>query len=109
MESDEKKPEVQPAKRLVVHSSGHFRKPIVEGSKEREENRPYDDIVKVRDDEVRIRKLPVEWRRGQHDSCQAGDQKLKQKGDTKQHRSLELDLSAPHGGEPVEDFDSGWN
>src|ERR1700722_4521627 len=54
MESNDEEPEVQFAERLAVHSSGHLRKPIIEGPKEREENTAHDDVMKGRDDEVRI-------------------------------------------------------
>ncbi len=96
-------------KRLVVHSSGHLREPIVEGPEEREENAAHDDVVEVRHHEIRIAELPVEGRGAQHDPGQARDQELKQEGDAKQHRRLEVNLPAPHGGEPVEDLDSGGN
>ncbi len=41
------------AKMLVVHSSGHFGKPVVESAEERKQNAAHDHIVKVRDHEVR--------------------------------------------------------
>ena len=46
----------------------HLREPVVEGSKEREQNSAHDDVVKVSDHEIRIAELPVEGRDAQHDS-----------------------------------------
>ena len=54
MEADDEKPEMQLAERLVVHSSGHLREPVVEGAEESEENAADDHVVKMRDHEVRI-------------------------------------------------------
>src|SRR5258708_4236868 len=109
MEPDEEEPEVQLAERLVVHSSGRLWEPVVEGRENIEENAADDDVVKVRDHEVRVSKLPIEGRRTKHDPRQARDQKLKQKGNTKQHGSLKVNLSSPYCGEPVEDLDSSGN
>src|SRR5258708_10619351 len=77
MEPYDEKPKVQSAERLVVHSSRHLREPIIECSEQCEENAAHYDIVKVRDDEIRISELPIEWRGAQHDPGQACDQKLK--------------------------------
>ena len=61
----------------------------------------------MRNDEVRVAKLPVERRCRQHDAGQPGDQELKEERDAKPHRYGEGNLSAPHRAEPVEDLDSG--
>src|SRR6267143_194698 len=109
MESDEEEPEMEFTERLVVHLSGHLRKPIIEGAKSREKNAAYDDVMKVGDDEVGIPKLPIEGCRAQHDPGETGDQELKEKGDGEQHRCLEMNLSTPHGRQPVEDLDTRGN
>src|SRR6267154_3199974 len=109
MEPDEEEPEVQFTERLVVHLSGHLRKPIIEGAKGREKNAAYDDVMKVSDDEVGIPKVPSERRCAQHDPRKAGDQELKEKANREQHRRLEVDLSTPHRRQPIEDRDAGRN
>src|ERR1700730_8601638 len=107
VETDEEQPEVQLTYSLVVHLPRHLRKPVVEGAEDREHDRAYDHVVKVCNNEVRIAQLPVEGSRTQHDSGQTGNQTLEEKGNAKQHRLSELNLSSPHGGQPVENFDSG--
>src|SRR6202007_205933 len=109
MESDEEDPEVKFTERLAVHLSGHFREPVIEGAESRKENAAHDDVVKVSHNEIGIPKVPIERRRAQHDPCEAGDQELKEKSRREQHRRLEVNLSAPHGREPVEDLDAGGN
>src|SRR5712664_2933742 len=109
MESDEEEPEVQFTERLVVHLSGHLRKPIIEGAKSREKNAAHDDVMKVGDDEIRIPKVPSERRCAQHDPCKASNQELKEEAYAEQHGRLEVNLSTPHGRQPVEDLDAGRN
>ena len=65
--------------------------------------------MKMRDDEVGIAQLPVEGRDGEHDAREAGDEELKEKRDGEFHRGGEVDVAAPEGCEPVEDFDSSGN
>src|ERR1700730_12867473 len=62
MEPDEEEPEVQFAERLVVHFSGHLRKPIIEGAKSRKKNGAYDDVMKMGNYEVGIAEMPSKWR-----------------------------------------------
>src|SRR5207245_10163096 len=93
MKSDEEEPEVQFTERLVVHLSGHLRKPIIEGAKSREKNAADDDVMKVGDDRVGIPKVPGERRCAQHDSRKTGNQELKEKANREQHGRLEVDLS----------------
>src|ERR1700686_715108 len=109
VEADKEKPEMQFAKRLAVHLSRHLWEPVVEGSEKGEHNAPDDHVVKMSNNEIRASQLPVEWRCTQHDSSEACNQKLEEEGNAEQHRGLELDLSSPHGRQPVEDLDAGRN
>ena len=109
VEADKEKPEVPFAERFVVHPSAHFGEPIIEGAKEREENSSHDHVVKMRDHKVGVAQLPVKRRGGKHNSRQAGNQKLKEEGDTEKHGSFENDLPSPHGRNPIEDLDTGGN
>src|SRR5271168_2201551 len=109
MKSDEEKPEVKFGERLVVHSPGHFREPVVERSKGSEQNAADDHVVEMRDHEVRTPKLPVKWGDAQHDSGEARDKELEQEADAEQHRSFEMNLPTPHGRKPVEDLNAGGN
>src|SRR5713101_6166999 len=65
--------------------------------------------MEMRDYEVGIGELPVEWRDPEHDAGQARDEKLKKERDAEQHRYFEAQLPAPDGAEPVENLYSSWN
>src|SRR6266478_3003705 len=106
VEADYEKPEMQFTERLAVHLPRHLREPVVKGPEKSEENAADNHIVKMRDHEIRISQVPSEGRDTQHHASEAGRQELKEKGNAKQHRSLELNLSSPHGCQPVEDLDS---
>src|SRR5260370_26347402 len=58
-------------------------------------------------DKVGVAELPVEGCDRHHDAGKPGDQELEQESDAEEHRRLELDLSAPHRAEPIEDLDAG--
>ena len=62
----------------LVHPARELREPVIEAAEEREEDGAHDDIVKVRDDEVRIAQLPIERRGSQHDPGEPGNQELEQ-------------------------------
>src|SRR6202046_5256845 len=109
MKTNQKQPEMPLGQRLVVHPAAHFREPIIERAENREQNCADDHVVKMGHYKVRGAELPIERRRREHDSSQARDQELKQEGHAEKHRSLELNFSAPHGANPVENFDSGGN
>src|SRR5215472_16871551 len=94
------------AQGFVEHSSGNFRVPVIKCPEERKEDPTNNYVVKMRDDEIRAAKLPVERRRAQHDAGETSNQKLKQESDAEQHGRFELEITAPHGAQPVEDFDS---
>src|SRR6202162_4111760 len=95
--------------RLAVHLPRHLREPVVKGPEKTEEDAADDYIVKMRNHEIRAPQVPVEGGRALHDPCETGDQELEKKSNAEQHRSLELNLSAPHGCQPVEDLDAGRN
>ena len=109
VEPDQEKPEVPLAERFVQHSSGDFWVPVIERGEEGKQNPADECVMKVRDDEIRQAKLPIEGRRGQHDAGETGNQELEEKPDAEQHRRLELNSPAPHGAEPIEDLDSRGN
>src|SRR6266853_2179388 len=104
METDQEQPEVPFPKNLVVHPAAHFREPVVKGSEECKKNSSHDNVMKMRDHKIGSAELPIERRRAQHDSREAGDQESKQEADAEKHRSPELDLPAPHRPQPIEDL-----
>src|SRR5207247_8402113 len=93
VEADEEEPEVQPAERLAVHPSRNFREPVIEGGEYREEDCAHDDVVKVRDDEVRIPEVPIERRGPEHDPGESGDEELEQEGRANDHGRPALTLA----------------
>src|SRR5215471_16708676 len=97
------------AQRLAQHSSRDFGVPVIERTEYGNQNPSDDHVMKVRHDEVGVTELPIEGCSRLHDAGETGDQELKQKRDTEQHRRLELNLSAPHRAQPIEDFDSSRN
>src|SRR6202021_619922 len=65
--------------------------------------------MKMRDHKIGAAELPVERRGTQHDSRKASDQELEQKANAEKHRSPEVNLSAPHRPQPIEDLNSCGN
>src|SRR5882757_1622868 len=101
MESNDEEPEVPLPQRLAHHPARHLRIPIVEGAKERSNDRTNQNIVKVSNHKIRAAQLPVEGRRRKHDSRQSCDKKLKQKSNAEHHRNFENNLSAPQRRQPI--------
>src|SRR6202022_5139532 len=95
MESNDEQPEVPLPQRLAQHPPRHLRIPVVEGAKERSNDRTNQNIVKVSNHKVRAAQLPVERSRRKHDARQSRDKKLKQEGNAEHHRNFENNLSAP--------------
>src|SRR6266702_3732466 len=95
------------AQAFMQHSSGDFWVPVIKCTEEGEQNSADDHVMKVSDDKVGAAELPVEGRRSQHDAGEAGDQKLEEETNAEEHWRPELDLTSPHGTQPVEDLDAG--
>src|SRR6266567_1140782 len=100
MKTDREEPEMPKPQFTVEQSTERFRVPIVETGEDRVEEPANQHIMKVRDNEVRIRKLPVERRNCQHDSRQTGNQKLKQEAETEDHRYFQPNFPAVHRAQP---------
>src|SRR6266498_510671 len=107
MEADREKPKMPKPQFAVQQPAESFRVPVVEAREERVEETANQHIMKVRDDEVRIRKLPVEGCNCEHDSRQTGNQKLKQEAETEDHRYFQPNLPTVYCAQPVEDLDPG--
>ena len=107
MEPDEREPEVHLAQPLVEHPAGHLREPEVHPAEHREHDRAEQHVVEVRHDEVRVRDVPVDRRRGEQYPGQAAEQERGHEAERPQHRGLERQLPPPHGADPVEELDPG--
>src|SRR6266545_997795 len=105
MKTDREKPKMPKPQFAVQQPAESFWVPVVEASEECVEETANQNVMKVRDNEIRIRKLPVERRNCEHDSRQTGNQKLKQEAETEDHRYFQPNLPAVHRAQPVEDLD----
>src|SRR3546814_7164346 len=73
VDADEEYPEMQFAKRFIVHPARHLRKPIVESREQREHRAKRQHIVEVRDDIIGVVQVGVDAAIGQHDAGHAAD------------------------------------
>ena len=70
VEADNNQPKSPFAQALTHHAASHFRKPIVDGAKQRKYRATDQHVVKVSDDKIGIMHLGVEWYRGDHHTSQ---------------------------------------
>src|ERR1700754_1760449 len=101
MEPDDEQPEMPKSQPAIEQTAHGFRIPVVDAGEYAKEESTDECVVKVRDDEVGIRELPVQGGHAQHHSGQTRDQELKNKRDAKEHRQIEVNLAAVHCAEPV--------
>jgi len=96
MKSDGKYPEVPKAEAGIEQAAGRFGEPIIKAGENPENDSPYDDVVKVSDNEIRIVELPIKRRAAQHYPREPCDEKLEKKSDAEQHRDLHPYFAAVH-------------
>src|SRR6185503_1021676 len=96
MEADREKPEMPEPEFAVKQPAESFRVPVVEAREERVEETANQNVMKVRDDEVRIRELPIERNNGQHHSSQTRNQKLEKETEAEDHWHFQPNLAAVH-------------
>ena len=65
--------------RLGNHAAAHFRKPILHGTDDCEDDRAYRHKVKMCDEKVAVLSLPIECHAGMTDSGEARDKELNEK------------------------------
>src|SRR5258705_13476917 len=109
MEANREKPKMPKPQFAVQQPAESFRVPVVEAREERVEETANQNVMKVRDDEVRICELPIERNNRQHHSSQTRNEKLEEKTEAEHHRHFQPNLAAVHRAEPVEDLDPGRN
>src|SRR5207253_1939202 len=73
IDPDEVEPEVDLPQALVEESPEHLWPPVVESREEGERGAAEEHVVHVRDDEVRVRDLPVEREGGEEDPREAAN------------------------------------
>src|SRR5437763_2622114 len=94
VDSDEVEPEVDLPEPLVEEPPEHLRPPVVEGPEEGEGRAAEEHVMHVRDDEIRVRDLPVERERREHHTRQPSDREYADGAEREQHRRVEDDVSA---------------
>ena len=109
VEAYEHQPEVQPTHAFGEHPSAHLWKPVIQPRHHREQSSAEQNVVHVRYYVIRVSELPIEGDGREGDAGQPADGECEQKRDGEQHGGVEANGSAPHGGEPVENFHSSGN
>src|SRR6266567_1878178 len=100
VDADERDPEMQLAERFVISVAGHFREPIVPAGEDREHGAEREHVMEMRHHVVGVLQQAVDAGIRQHHAGDAADGEQENEADRPQHRGLELDRAAPHGGDP---------
>src|SRR6267142_394648 len=109
MEADREEPEMPKPQFAVQQPAESFRVPVVEAREERVQDTANQNVMKVRDDEVRICELPIEGNNGQHHASQTRNEKLEKKTEAEDQWHFQLNLAAVHPAATVEDLDPSRN
>src|SRR5947209_8422240 len=94
---------------LVEQPAAHLGEPVVDAREEREDGSTEEDVVQVRDHKVAVGDLIVERYDCERDAIETTNQEHGNEAKAKEHGGREVDLTAPNGGNPVEDFDGSGN
>src|SRR3984885_5374047 len=95
------------AQPLVEHLARHFREPVVETSEKAEDDGADQNVVEVGNDEIGVVQLPVKGRNRKHDSGQACEQELSQKGSAEKHRRGKTYFASPQVAVPFKTLYAG--
>ena len=93
VEADEDEPELQLPELLVEHPAEQLRPPVGEAAEDREERAAEEHVVQVRDDEVRVRDVPVDREDGEEDPREAAEGDDGDEAERPQHRRVERDVA----------------
>ena len=91
--------------RLVQHPAGDIRIPVIDRAKDYHQRRHAHHHMEMRHHEHGIRKRHVHHHIAQKQAGQPAIHKGDDKGERKQHRDRQMDVSPPQGQHPVVDFD----
>src|SRR5262249_30073741 len=106
VEPYEHRPEADSPQAFVEHPSGDLRQPEVERAEDREDDCSVEYVMEVGDDEVAVRRLPVEGQHRHHHAGDAAQQEDQEEADGKEHRCREAHRAVPHRGDPCEELDA---
>ncbi len=107
VEADEGQPKVDFTEPLVESPTEDFRPPVIDCGEQGEQAAAADRVVEVRDDEVGVFRLKIEWGRRDHDAGHASQQEVYQEPQRPQHRRAVTNRTTPHGANPIEELDPG--
>ena len=103
---DEREPEMNLAQ-LLIHQAPHdLGEIVIDACKDSHDRAAEQDVVEVRDDEVRVGLLQVCRRRRVHDPGDSTDREQADEADSEQHRRRVADGALRHRRDPVEDLDA---
>ena len=97
------------AERLVVHTAGPFRQPVINTPHDGEDGARYQHVMEVCNDEIGILVLKISRHDCEHQARETADREQKQEGQREEHWRLERDRPAPHRRAPVEHLNTGWD
>src|SRR6516225_6847792 len=106
---EERDPEVKLAERLVQHSPGDLRVPMVDPTENYKNGRYAHTYVKVSDDEHGVGQWNVDDNVAEEQPCQSTVHKRDDEGEGEQHRDRQVDVAAPQSEHPVIDLDGRWD
>jgi hypothetical protein len=86
VDADEEEPELPPCKPLVEHAPGDFREPVADGPQQRKDRAADQHVVQVRDNEIAVVHLQIQWHRAQHDARESADQQDDEEPEHEPHR-----------------------
>src|SRR5437762_11192703 len=95
------------AEPLGKQSAGHLREPVVDAREEAQHRPAEEDVMEVRDDEVRVGRLEVERHDRERDAGEPSDDEHRDESDREEHRGAKPNRPADSGGDQVEDLNAG--
>src|SRR4029450_3882018 len=95
--TDKRRPEVHFAPELAHLSTGRFREPVINTSKEPEDRARGHDVMEMRDDIVGVMQIEVGTVEGERNAGKAANSKHRQECDAEKHRHVEPDRATPKG------------
>src|SRR3989442_1260340 len=106
---EERDPEGKLAERLVQHSPGDLRVPMVDRTENHENGRHAHHHVKVGDDEHGVGQRNIHDDVAEEQPRQSPVHKRDDEGEGEQHRDREVNVAAPQSEHPVVDLDGRWD
>src|SRR5215213_10260933 len=83
------------APEFVHETAGHFRIPIIDAGKEREDGSGRDDVMEMRDDVVSVVQMQIDEAEAERETGQTADAEHWEEREDEKHRRGEADRAAP--------------